>query len=372
MYETLSEPFADQLSRPVYLPEDADAPAAAAPATDTFLDLLTDIEHRPDAGNRLDVIARYQSWIGRNSAASAALYAAWFNLGVELGGAGDKAGAIDAYQNSLALKPGFYPAAINLGTALEFTGQPDAALATWQQALQPDETRIALLAHRDRLVEARRLAQEHTAKVLNVGSGVSGREHLPPYFRRAGWREVRLDSDSAVLPDIVATMTDMHAVSAGFVDAVYSSDAITYLYPHEVPLALREMRRVLDPSGVAFIALSDLQEVARLIAEGKLSDPLYISPAGPIAPLDILYGHRASLTSGLTSVAPRTGFTSATLGAVLIEAGFAAVLVQRGTATCRLTAIAFPTRPDHGRLASVQEQMLPAAGQPAVLYVPTG
>lgn len=372
MYETISEPIADSLTHPVFATEATDAPTAALPKAESFLDLLTDLEHRPTTGNRSDVIARYQAWIGRNSAVSAALHAAWFNLGVELAAVGDKAGAIDAYQNALALKPGFYPAAINLGTLMEFAGQPDAALAVWQQALQPVETRTALLAHRDRLVGASRLAQENAAKVLNVGCGATCREHLPPVFRRMGWREIRLDSDTAVHPDIVASMTDMHAVSDGLVEAVYSADAITRCYPHEVPLALREMHRVLKPSGFAFIVLPDLQEAARHVAEGRIADPLYMSPAGPIAPLDILYGHQPSSASGLASIAPRTGFTNATLGAALIEAGFAAALVQRETSACRMTAIAFPSMPDQARLTSAQEQMLPAADQAAVLYLPTG
>ena len=34
----------------------------------------------------------------------------------------DKAGAIDAYRTVLAIKPGFYPAAINLGTARRASG----------------------------------------------------------------------------------------------------------------------------------------------------------------------------------------------------------------------------------------------------------
>ncbi len=372
MHQTMPEPCAEQFVPLVDAMEDNQAPASVTQEVDSFLDLLTYIEHHRDGRNRSDAIAHYQAWIGRNSAASNALHAGWFNLGVELAAAGDKTGAIDAYRRVLALRPGFYPAAINLGTLLEAAGQPDAALAVWQQALQREDTRTSLLAYRDRLVEAGRVAQEDAPKVLNVGCGASAREHLPALFRRVGWREIRLDSDPAVHPDIVATMVDMHPVSDGSIDAVYSSDAITRLYPHEVPLALREMHRVLKPSGFTFIAVPDLQEVARHVAEGRLGDPLYISPAGPIAPLDILYGHRGWLASGLTSVAPRTGFTGATLGSALIAAGFAAVLVQRETPTCRLTAIAFPAKPDQARLASAQEQMLPAAGQAAVLYLPTG
>ena len=35
-----------------------------------------------------------------------------------------------------------------------------------------------------------------------------------------------------------------------------------------------------------------------MIAEDKLLQPAYVSPMGPITPLDILYGHRDSLLQG--------------------------------------------------------------------------
>jgi hypothetical protein len=120
------------------------------------------------------------------------------------------------------------------------------------------------------------------------------------------------------------------------------------------------------------IKLPDLQEVTRHVADGKLEDPLYMSPMGPIAPLDILYGHRPSLAGGNAFMAHRTGFTSGTLGAALIKAGFAAVMVQRDLPAFALTAIAFRSRPDAEQLARAQAQMLPAADLPAVLYTSAG
>ena len=350
---------------------DRNALSAAPAETMSFLDLVADCERHPTSDNRSDIIARYQAWIEANSAASTALYGGWFNLGVELAAAGDKAGAINAYHNALVLRPGFYPAAINLGTLLESEGQPESALATWQQALQPEEARTALLDCRSRLVEACRIKQQKMAKVLHVGCA-GGHEELPPMFRGADWREIRLDIDPAVHFDFVACMNDKWVVSDGLADAVYTSHTIKHLCPHEVQLALQAMHLALKPTGIAVITLPDLQEVARYIAEGKLEDPLYISPAGPITPLDILYGHRPLGTDGNEVVTPHTGFTGATLGAALIKAGFAAVLVQREPAAFSLTAIAFRSTPDKERLAKVQARMLPAAGDTGVLYTPSG
>lgn len=388
MYETLSERLTDfLLTDPISTPEIADresteeTPVPAArqdgveppdPDADSFLDLLAGLELNPATDDRSHIVARYQAWISRNNAASTALYAAWFNLGVELTEAGDKAEAVNAYHNSLALRPNFYPAALNLGTLMEALGRPEAALAVWQQALQSEDARTVLLEHRERLIEACRVEQQNAPAVLHVGCGSYAREKLPPVFRGAGWREIRLDIDPDVQPDFVASITDMNVISDGAVDAVYSSHNVEHLYPHDVPLALKEMHRVLKPNGFTLITLPDLQEVSRHVAEGKLEDPLYISGMGPIAPLDILFGHRPSLAAGNLFMAHRTGFTSTTLAAALIKAGFAAVMVQRNTTAFALTAVAFGNKPDAEQITKAQAQMLPAADHPAVLYAATG
>jgi tetratricopeptide (TPR) repeat protein len=337
----------------------------------SLLDLLSDLERYSTFRDRSHAVACYQAWIKRNSAAPATLYAALFNLGVELAGAGDKGGALNAYQNALALRPDFYPATINLGTMHEALGQIDSALATWHQGLQSDKSRTALLDYRDRLAEAYRVKQQSIPAVLHVGAGTLEAE-LPPMFLGTDWREIRVSPDPGVHPDFTGDLIDMHVISDGLVDAVYSSQAIENLYPHEVPLALQEMRRVLKPTGFTLISLPDLQEVARYVAAGKLEEPLYMSPAGPVTPLDILYGHRASIVSGNSSNAPRTGFTSATLAAALINAGFRAALVQRDPATFRLTAIAFRSLPEEEQMERALAQILPALDRPTVLYRTAG
>jgi hypothetical protein len=121
------------------------------------------------------------------------------------------------------------------------------------------------------------------------------------------------------------------------------------------------MHRVLRPDGFAMLRLPDLQEVARPIGEGRLDEPLY----GSVTPLDILYGHRAGPV-------PRTGFTSGTLAAAVIGAGFAAVMVQRDPPACAMTAIAFRTRPDAATMAALAAQLVPASEHPAVLFTPAG
>ena len=158
---------------------------------------------------------------------------------------------------------------------------------------------------------------------LHVGCGHKRKERTTAGF--ADWSELRFDIDESVQPDLVGTMTDMSSVLSESVDAVFSSHNIEHLYPHEVPVALSEFLRVLKPDGFAVITCPDLQAVCALIAEDKLTEPAYTSPAGPIAPLDILYGLRTSMARGNLYMAHRCGFTQRVLTGTLQAAGFASV-----------------------------------------------
>jgi SAM-dependent methyltransferase len=159
--------------------------------------------------------------------------------------------------------------------------------------------------------------------LLHVGCGRLRKAHTTRAFNRPEWSEIRLDIDPAVEPDVVASITDMSPIPDATIDAVFSSHNIEHLYPHEAGLALAEFRRVLTPGGFLIITCPDLQEVAALIAEGKLTEPAYVSPEGPIAPIDILYGHGAAMAAGNLHMAHRGGFTLASLSQALSAAGFA-------------------------------------------------
>jgi tetratricopeptide (TPR) repeat protein len=167
---------------------------------------------------------------------------------------------------------------------------------------------------------------------LHVGCGplyLDPNTQLPTRPRGFGvenWNELRLDINPNVNPDVVGTMTDMSAVASGSVDAIFSSHNIEHLYPHEVPIALAEFKRVLRSDGFVVITCPDLKSVCALVAEDKLTEPAYISPAGPITPLDILYGHRAPMSAGNLYMSHRCGFTLNVLLATLESAGFAKVV----------------------------------------------
>jgi hypothetical protein len=94
--------------------------------------------------------------------------------------------------------------------------------------------------------------------LLHVGCGPKRKDRTTRGFNTDEWHEVRLDIDASVQPDVTGTMTDMSAVAAASVDAIFSSHNIEHLYPHEVPVALAEFLRVLQgtlqAAGFAMVA----------------------------------------------------------------------------------------------------------------------
>lgn len=164
---------------------------------------------------------------------------------------------------------------------------------------------------------------------LHVGCGPKHKDQTTRGFNSVDWTELRLDIDQSVQPDIIGTMTDMSALASESVDAVFSSHNIEHLYPHEVPLALAEFKRVLKPDGFVVITCPDLQSVCALVAQDKLLEPAYTAPAGPIAPLDILYGHRPPMARGNLYMAHRCGFTQKVLSGTLQHCGFVGVAAKR-------------------------------------------
>ena len=166
-------------------------------------------------------------------------------------------------------------------------------------------------------------------KLLHVGSGPNNKKHTTDYFNTDQWEEIRLDIDRKVKPDIVGTITDMQDVKTRSVDAIFSSHNIEHIYAHEVPKALKEFKRVLKPNGHVLIICPDLQGVCQLVAENKLTEMMYMSPLGPVCPIDTLYGFRKALSEGNYYMAHKCGFTASALHASLTEIGFLTSVVMR-------------------------------------------
>jgi predicted SAM-dependent methyltransferase len=198
---------------------------------------------------------------------------------------------------------------------------------------------------------------------LNAGAGHSSARGIAPAFRDEGWEEVRLDIDPSVAPNVLGSITEMREFPEHCFDAVWSSHTLEHLFAHEVPRALRECKRVLKPTGFAIFMCPDLESVAEHLTKYGPDHVAYESAAGPITPLDMLYGHQASVARGRFSMAHKTGFTAERLGNLLLEAGFPTVHVRRDE-HFEICALAFAEEADRDRiqneLGSWGDQMKPS------------
>ena len=195
---------------------------------------------------------------------------------------------------------------------------------------------------------------------LHVGCGHKNKSRCRG-FNNDNWKEIRFDIDKSVNPDIVGTLIDMKLVQTGSVDAVYSSYNIDHIYPHEVPIALREFYRVLKEDGIVVITCPDLQSVCEIIAQDKLLEPLYESPIGPISPIDVLYGSRKQVAGGNEYMAKKGGFTYSALNGSLYEAGFKVRVGGRRPETWELWIVAFKQKKSEEEIRKIAMPFIPNA-----------
>ncbi len=163
--------------------------------------------------------------------------------------------------------------------------------------------------------------------LVNLGSGPKGSARPPPMF--ADWRELRVDIDAKVAPDILADVTDLSAIESGSVDAVWSAHCLEHLYLYEVGPAIAEVYRILADDGFLCVIVPDLQTIADYIASDRLHEVVYESPAGPVIAHDILFGFGPHLAQGRIKMAHNCGFTPTLLLQKLREAPFAQIVLRR-------------------------------------------
>ena len=193
---------------------------------------------------------------------------------------------------------------------------------------------------------------------LHVGHGLQNKSSCFG-FNNDNWKEIRLDFDKNVNPDIVGTLTDMKSVETGSVDAVYSSHNIEHIFPYQVPIALREFYRVLKEDGMVVITCPDLQSVCKAVVQDKLLEPLYESDIGPISTIDILYGHRGFIAQGNEYMAHKGGFTYSTLDKAFYEAGFKIRYGGRRPADWDLFLVALKQEKSDEEIKKIALQFLP-------------
>ena len=194
---------------------------------------------------------------------------------------------------------------------------------------------------------------------LNVGCGPIDSPKIRG-FDNDDWKEIRLDIDEGVNPDIVGTLTDMKLVETASVDAVHSAYNIDHIYPHEVPIALAEFYRVLKEDGIVYIRCPDIQLISEAVINDQLLEALYESPAGPISPIDIIYGNRQEIVEGNEYMAKKCGFTYSVLNMAFSEAGFKARYGGRLAFNgAELVLVAFKQKKNEEEIKKIANPFLP-------------
>ena len=92
------------------------------------------------AGQAADAAALYETWLKHTR--SPLRHVACFNWGTVLGSLGQDEAAEAAYHEALNHQPGFVPALLNLGHALERRGRHDEALVQWQRVIDLDSSEL--------------------------------------------------------------------------------------------------------------------------------------------------------------------------------------------------------------------------------------
>ncbi len=182
------------------------------------------------------------------------------------------------------------------------------------------------------------MSEERERVLVNAGCGPAEGGRLPAYFD--GWRQVRVDSDASVSPDVLADLTDLSPLPDASADAIWAAHCVEHLYEHQVPMALAEFRRVLRADGFACVIVPDLQALGNYLSEDRLHEAVYRSAAGPVSAHDMIFGFGAAIAGGRTSMAHRSGFTPGTLQRCFRELPFAEVLLRRRGAQMELVALA--------------------------------
>jgi hypothetical protein len=163
--------------------------------------------------------------------------------------------------------------------------------------------------------------------LVNVGCGPSLVVTRTKLFQ--DWRQLRVDIEASVQPDVIADLTDLSPLQSGSADALWSSHCVEHLYQNQVPGALKEFHRVLADDGFAVILVPDLQAVADRIVADKFDEPIYNSGMGPVSAHDMFYGFGPSIAAGQTSMAHRCGFTPTILVNLLNASSFAEYAIRR-------------------------------------------
>jgi hypothetical protein len=163
--------------------------------------------------------------------------------------------------------------------------------------------------------------------VVNAGCGPRTGALRSLLFK--DWREIRVDVNPAVDPDVVADVTDLSPIGDGVADAVWSSHCMEHLFLHQVGDAFSEFHRIMADDGFMICLVPDVQTVAKMVAADRAHETVYQAPAGPVTAHDMFYGFGPAIAMGHTQMAHRCGFTPSIVVNFLNQSRFAEYAIRR-------------------------------------------
>jgi SAM-dependent methyltransferase len=149
--------------------------------------------------------------------------------------------------------------------------------------------------------------------VYNIGAGGISVKDQSNLFND-GWKEYTVDV-AECNPDIVSNIIGLPGIEDESADSIWASHVVEHVYWHELPDVFNAIVRVLKPNGFGFVMVPNLAAIVDKIKHGLL-ETLYESPAGPVAAIDMIYGHRGTVRNN-QYMQHKTGFTPQSLAMIL-------------------------------------------------------
>lgn len=104
-------------------------------------------------------------------------------------------------------------------------------------------------------------------------SGEALRLHIGGETPKPGWKIFNIQPGEHV--DFVGSCIDLSQFQSGTIEAIYASHVLEHLgYLEELPLAIREFRRVLRNDRRLRISVPDLEALCRLFLDPRLDMPM--------------------------------------------------------------------------------------------------
>ena len=137
-----------------------------------------------------------------------------------------------------------------------------------------------------------------------------------------------VDMQRVALGD-ASCLAPLEAMPDGFFQAIYLSNLLERLYPHQRSLLFAQLARLLAAGGELLVSTPDAQMAASYAASGLMEEPLFRSPLGEVSASDIFYGLAQPIAQGQLQAVHHSGLTARVLAAHLSHAGFSNIDITR-------------------------------------------